>query len=107
MWSYHFPTMDTTYLQSALWSNVHWPKLLLTPFSREENFIESNERLNDVEQEDHADPMIMDGIPFTSPELERTIRESWKNKRVLLKDETMSLMQIVNEGGSHLICISI
>ena len=27
-----FPTMDTTYLQSALWSNVHWPKLLLALF---------------------------------------------------------------------------
>ena len=21
-----FPTMDTIYLQNALWSNVHWPK---------------------------------------------------------------------------------
>ena len=92
-----FPTMDTIYLQSSLWSNVRWPKLLLRPFAREENLIGSNEGyLSDVEQEDHVDPMIMDAIPITSPEFERSIRESWKNQRVLLKDETM--MQIVNEG---------
>lgn len=91
-----FPTMDTlTYLQSSLWSNIRWPKLLLRPFSREEN-IGSNERYSDDEQEDHVDPMIMDAIPLTCPELEMSIRESWKNQRVLLKDETM--MHILNEG---------
>ena len=88
-----FSTMDTTYLQSSLWSNVCWPKLLLRPFAREENLIGS---YSDVEQEDHVDPMIMDAIPLTSPEFEMSIRESWKNQRVLLKDETM--MQILNEG---------
>ena len=71
-------------------------KASLGTFSREENLIGSNERLNDVEKEDHANPIIMDEIPLTYQELERTIQESWKNKRVLLKDETM--MQIVNEG---------
>ena len=83
-----FPTMDTTYLQSSLWSSIRWPKLLLKPFAREVH--------NDVEQEYHVDPMIMDAIPITSPEFESSIRESWKNQRVLLKDETM--MQILNEG---------
>ena len=91
-----FPRMDTTYLQGSIWSNGRWPKLLLRPLARQENLRGLNDEYNDVEEEDVGNHMVMDAIPITSPEFEMSIRESWKNQRVLLKDETM--MHIVNEG---------
>ena len=91
-----FPTMDTIYLKNALWSTVCWPKMLLKPFTRELEFGERNERFNDVDQEEHMDPPIVDAIPITSPELDMQIRQSWKNERVLLKDESM--VQTINQG---------
>ena len=65
-------------------------------FETKENSIESSAEDSDAELDDHASPMVLDAPPITSPEFERSIRESWKNQRVLLKDATM--MQIVNEG---------
>ena len=38
-----FPTMDTTSLQSSLWSAVRWPKLLLQSFKIDDNPIDPNE----------------------------------------------------------------
>ena len=48
-----------------------------------------------MQQEDQEDPMIVDAIPITLSKLERSIRESWRNQKVLLKDETV--MHIVNK----------
>ena len=91
-----FPTMDTAYLRRALWSNVRWPKMLLRPFTNELEFGEQSEMCNDVNQEEPLEPPIVDAIPITSPEIDMQVRQSWKNKMVLLKDE--SLMQTVNQG---------
>ena len=33
--------------------------------------------------------MIEDAIPITSSDLERSIRESWRNQKVLLNDKTL------------------
>ena len=69
-----FPTMDTIYLKNALWSTVRWPKMLLKPFTRELEFGERNERFNDVDQEEHMDPPIVDAIPITSPKIDMQIQ---------------------------------
>ena len=90
-----FPTMDTSSLQGSLWSAVRWPKLLLQSFVMNGSLIDENKSYND-DEEDHSDPLVTDAIPITSPEFETLIRESWRNQRVLLKDDTM--MQTVNEG---------
>ena len=68
-----FPTMDTIDLKSAVWSNVRWPKILLRSFAREMNSRGSNERCNDVEPEEHVEPMFVDAIPITSPEIDMKI----------------------------------
>ena len=91
-----FPTMDTISLKNALWSNVHWPKILLRPFTQELEFGDRSERCNDADEEEPMEPPIVDVIPVTSPELELQIGQSWKNEMVLLKDESM--MQTINQG---------
>ena len=65
-----FPTMDTIYLKDALWSNVHWPKMLLRPFTRELELGEWSARSNDVDQEEPMEPPIVDANPITYLELD-------------------------------------
>ena len=91
-----FPTMDTTSLQGSLWSAVRWPKSLLQLAVMNHNSLELIESHNGDAEEDHVDAQTTDATPITSPEFEYSIRESWRNQKVLLKDDTM--MQIVNEG---------
>lgn len=91
-----FPTMDTTSLQGSLWSAIRWPKSLLQSAIMNHNLLGLAESYNGDEEGDHVDAQIIDAIPITSPEFETSIRESWRNQKVLLKDDTM--MQIVNEG---------
>lgn len=68
----------------------------MRPFARKENLRGLNDEHNDVEEEDLVNPMVMDAIPIISLEFKMSIHKSWKNQRVLFKDETM--MHIVNEG---------
>ena len=83
-----FPTMDTSSLQGSLWSVVRWPKLLLQSLIMNGNLIDENNSYND-DEEDHSNSLVIDAIPITRPEFETLIRESWRNQRVLSKDDTM------------------
>ena len=91
-----FPTMNTAYLGSALWSNVWWPKMLLRPFTNELESGEQSERCNDVNQEEPLEPPIVDAIPITSPKIDMQVWQSWKNDMVILKDKI--LMRTINQG---------
>ncbi|KAI5071945.1 hypothetical protein GOP47_0014196 [Adiantum capillus-veneris] len=63
-----FPTMDTTSLQSSLWSAIHWPKLLLQSSMIDDNPIDTNDTYSGDEQGDQLDPLLADAIPITSSE---------------------------------------